>query len=223
MCGLPTEKPQSRIVGGRDAEYAEFPWQLVWTGSYPTTAQQCGGVLLSSYFVMTAAHCVYLVPLHEIKVVLGGYDLHNPRDYGDTQIRGVSRVTLHDKFQPQLHRPHGHHRPAGARLTPPYTTATAPYLQKATVPIVSNEKCETWHHTRGIRVNVHPDMLCAGYEGGETDACVGDSGGPLIVKHRGRWTVAGLISAGFGCAQTRQPGIYHRITTTSRWIYTHIY
>jgi secreted trypsin-like serine protease len=46
----------------------------------------------------------------------------------------------------------------------------------------------------------------------------GDSGGPLITMHEGRWTLAGITSAGFGCAVDRQPGIYHKVSTTARWI-----
>lgn len=46
----------------------------------------------------------------------------------------------------------------------------------------------------------------------------GDSGGPLVLNVNGRWTLAGITSAGFGCAQSKQPGIYHRVSNTVRWI-----
>jgi len=46
----------------------------------------------------------------------------------------------------------------------------------------------------------------------------GDSGGPLVVNVNGRWTLGGITSAGFGCAQSRQPGIYHRVSHTVDWI-----
>lgn len=39
-----------------------------------------------------------------------------------------------------------------------------------------------------------------------------------MVVVQGRWTVAGLVSAGFGCAQSRQPGIYHRVPHTVEWL-----
>ena len=61
-------------------------------------------------------------------------------------------------------------------------------------------------------------MICAGFETGGKDACVGDSGGPLVIYQNGRWTLAGITSAGFGCAQSRQPGIYHRVSHTVDWI-----
>lgn len=61
-------------------------------------------------------------------------------------------------------------------------------------------------------------MLCAGHKSGEHDACLGDSGGPLIVLDHGRWTLVGITSAGFGCGEPHQPGIYHKIPTTAQWI-----
>ncbi|KAK2713799.1 hypothetical protein QYM36_009623 [Artemia franciscana] len=46
----------------------------------------------------------------------------------------------------------------------------------------------------------------------------GDSGGPLMLEDGGRWTLVGIVSAGFSCAQPGQPGIYHRVSATTDWI-----
>ena len=32
------------------------------------------------------------------------------------------------------------------------------------------------------RVNIYPEMMCAGHQEGGKDACQGDSGGPLMLK-----------------------------------------
>ena len=61
-------------------------------------------------------------------------------------------------------------------------------------------------------------MMCAGHEKGGKDACQGDSGGPLMTKRKGQWFLIGLVSAGYSCAKPGQPGIYHKISTTSDWI-----
>lgn len=45
-------------------------------------------------------------------------------------------------------------------------------LQKVEVPIISNKECEMWHHWKGINVRIFPEMLCAGFENGQKDACV---------------------------------------------------
>ena len=81
-------------------------------------------------------------------------------------------------------------------------------------------------------------MVCAGYREGGKDSCKGDSGGPLMVISKvtfdsfefysnfflqvqqadGRWVLIGIVSAGFSCGKPGQPGIYHRISSTSDWI-----
>ncbi|GAB6026412.1 hypothetical protein CHUAL_012613 [Chamberlinius hualienensis] len=91
-------------------------------------------------------------------------------------------------------------------------------LQKVYVPIISDEECLKWHEEKGITLLLYPEMMCAGYKEGKKDACLGDSGGPLMAVDDGRWTLIGITSAGFGCALDKQPGIYHKITTTIDWI-----
>lgn len=66
-------------------------------------------------------------------------------------------------------------------------------------------------------------MLCAGHQDGRQDACLGDSGGPLITLNDGRWTLIGITSAGFGCGEPYQPGIYHSVSVTADWIRSIIY
>lgn len=52
----------------------------------------------------------------------------------------------------------------------------------------------------------------------------GDSGGPLIIKDgKGRFTLVGITSAGFGCGIDHQPGIYHNVQVNSKWIQDIIY
>ncbi|KAH8024045.1 hypothetical protein HPB51_020803 [Rhipicephalus microplus] len=91
-------------------------------------------------------------------------------------------------------------------------------LQKVEVPIITRSECEHWHHIRGIRIRIHQEMMCAGYKEGRRDACVGDSGGPMMLNLNGRWTLVGITSAGFGCAQSFQPGIYHQVSMSVDWV-----
>ena len=96
-------------------------------------------------------------------------------------------------------------------------------LNKVHVPIIDNRKCKSWHKEKAIAVQLHQEMFCAGHRRGKMDACLGDSGGPLVINFDGRWTLVGITSAGFGCAVEKQPGIYHRIGKTARWISKMIY
>ena len=91
-------------------------------------------------------------------------------------------------------------------------------LNKVLVPIINNGQCRRWHKDKAIAVQLHEEMFCAGHKEGKRDACLGDSGGPLVINFDGRWTLIGITSAGFGCAVEKQPGIYHKVSKTARWL-----
>jgi len=91
-------------------------------------------------------------------------------------------------------------------------------LNKVLVPIIENERCRAWHRDKAIAVQLHEEMFCAGHKKGKHDACLGDSGGPLVINFDGRWTLIGITSAGFGCAVEKQPGIYHKVSKTAKWL-----
>ncbi|KAF8763943.1 Serine proteinase stubble like protein [Argiope bruennichi] len=249
-CGIPRAKPQSRIIGGNDAMYGEFPWQA----HIKLNKQQCGGVLLNQRYVLTAAHCIYQVPLTDISIQLGVFDIQDhSRQVIAPQTFSVIEKKIHPDFQYQAAHPdrydvallklnqdvHFHDTVIpiclprkdwdfqgwrgvitgwGKKDVGIATRFGTRLLQKVDVPIISNTQCEDWHRDKGIDITISKEMMCAGYEEGKKDACVGDSGGPLIVMVHGRWVVAGLVSAGFGCAQEKQPGIYHKVPTTVDWV-----
>ena len=55
MCGQANKG--SRIVGGVETEIHEYPWQIGLL-YYDDFSPECGGSLISNYWVLTAAHCV---------------------------------------------------------------------------------------------------------------------------------------------------------------------
>ena len=61
-------------------------------------------------------------------------------------------------------------------------------------------------------------MLCAGAVSPNRDSCQGDSGGPAAIDRSGTWTLAGVVSWGYGCADPSYPGIYSRVTTYREWV-----
>ncbi|KAK2581517.1 hypothetical protein KPH14_005176 [Odynerus spinipes] len=69
----------ARIVGGQNAVPREFPWLVSITRK---GGHFCGGTILNSRFVLTAAHCLCsgtsTIPTRQLRVTLGEYNLKGP-------------------------------------------------------------------------------------------------------------------------------------------------
>ena len=86
-------------------------------------------------------------------------------------------------------------------------------LEQAQVSIVADQQCASVFNGRdepAVRTDL---MVCAGGDGAH-DACVGDSGGPLLVPGTvpGTWTDVAITSWGAGCAVAGVPGVYTRLS-----------
>ncbi|XP_055991089.1 brain-specific serine protease 4-like [Sorex fumeus] len=100
----------------------------------------------------------------------------------------------------------------GAPLPPPRT------LQKLRVPIIAADVCGRLYWRGAGQGAITEDMLCAGYLEGQRDACLGDSGGPLMCQVDGTWLLAGIISWGEGCAERNRPGVYISLAAHRAWV-----
>ncbi|KFQ10178.1 Urokinase-type plasminogen activator, partial [Haliaeetus albicilla] len=95
-----------------------------------------------------------------------------------------------------------------------YDIYYAQRLMSATVNLVSQEKCKKYYDS----IRVTDNMVCAGDPAWVTDACKGDSGGPMVCEHNGRMILYGIVSWGDGCAKANKPGVYTRVTQYLNWI-----
>ncbi|XP_045569224.1 transmembrane protease serine 6 [Salmo salar] len=242
-CGL--RQFTSRVVGGVNATEGERPWQVsLQIGG----RHVCGGALVSSQWVVSAAHCFYddRFSPRAWTVNLGKFLLNRSSQMEDT-IR-VQQILLHQYYDDETHdydlallrleRPAAPGTLAQPACLPSPTHQQEPellcwvtgwgalreggtpsnVLQKVDVRLVSEEAC-----FRSYGYMVTPRMLCAGYRSGEKDACQGDSGGPLVCQENsGRWFLAGVVSWGKGCGRADYYGVYTRVTKLTGWIKEHI-
>ncbi|KAG8247486.1 hypothetical protein J6590_059921 [Homalodisca vitripennis] len=93
-CGVSRALRHGRIVGGQDAAQGEFPWLVSLTRS---GGHFCGGTIVNSRWVLTAAHCLCRdeLGISSLRVTLGEHDL---RQRGEHDLP-VSRVILHPRFR----------------------------------------------------------------------------------------------------------------------------
>ncbi|XP_023567467.1 brain-specific serine protease 4 isoform X2 [Octodon degus] len=91
-------------------------------------------------------------------------------------------------------------------------------LQKLKVPIIDSEVCSHLYWRGAGQDAITEDMLCAGYLEGQRDACVGDSGGPLMCQVNDAWLLGGIISWGEGCAERNRPGVYTSLLVHRSWV-----
>jgi secreted trypsin-like serine protease len=236
-------KPE--IVGGQPANPNEYPWQaLVLYDGY-----LCGGSLIDTEWVLTAAHCVYngstVYNPSVFNIVLGEHDLYNPDS--TEQAKTVDQVIPHPDYNDyssdydvallHLSSPatlnsavatiplsdvadvEGELSTVTGWGTTSYGGYIADVLMEVQVPIVSNATCEAAYGSGSITES----MLCAGYAEGGKDSCQGDSGGPLIIPDgNGGFNQAGVVSWGYGCAEPNFYGVYARISTVKSWIDSYI-
>jgi len=93
----------SRVIGGGDAPVNGYPW-MVMLATRPGGDQFCGGAVINSRWVATAAHCVstnggvpatYTVKPNTITVVLGEHTIGDNTETNITQSFRVQKIVVH--------------------------------------------------------------------------------------------------------------------------------
>lgn len=235
-----------KIVGGTAAALNAWPWQVQISTGGLGSRHLCGGALLSSRWVVTAAHCVNGKTAPILSVRVGSID----REAGG-QVVGVGHLLVHPAYSAsvqydndiallQLAQPIAltasaspivplraleeaqfAHTGSQAIVTGWGTTRSGGSyswrLLQATLPLFTAADCRSYSAYSSYQIT--DNMLCAGDLAGGQDACQGDSGGPLVVESgQGGYALAGIVSWGEGCAEPRYPGIYTRVARYQSWL-----
>ncbi|KAF2881788.1 hypothetical protein ILUMI_24383 [Ignelater luminosus] len=236
-----------RIVGGRPAKEGEFPYQvsLRLRSSY-NAYYFCGGSIISSLHILTAAHCVSYTQKevhHSIVVsVFAGHIGLSTTETGS--YINASKITTHENYNettfandvaivelerelsisklispvPMREIPitFGKCIVSGWGIQKPESGILSEDLLVAEVDVIEFVSCQEMYAKENM--TLVEGVLCAGHEQGEKDACQGDSGGPLVCNG----LLTGIVSTGSGCGEPGFPGIYTDVAKYLPWIISHI-
>lgn len=229
---------EQEIVGGVETTINANPWQVSLQNG---TSHFCGGSILNANWILTAAHCVTTSARPSILagatsrtgsgqrrstaevIRYPGYvtatqgkdialiRLATPLDLNGTTVKAIPIVSAADAAN-------------GATNAAVVATATGwgstssgssslpVNLRTVDVNLITNAQAQSQYTS----YTIGPDQIGASAAG--KDSCQGDSGGPLTVNHNGTRKLAGVVSWGIGCADSRYPGMYARVSHFDTWI-----
>ncbi|XP_014599693.1 PREDICTED: chymotrypsin-2-like [Polistes canadensis] len=218
--------PTGRVVGGTDAPEGKYPYQV----SLRAPSHFCGGSIISSRYVLTAAHCLVSKTASRVTVHVGSVLLkeggkvyqadklivnknYNPyKLVNDVALLHVSKDFVFSALVQPVKLPSNNAVKAGDNVVLTgwgriYLNGPIPnHLQQLQLAVESQQKCQATH--RGV-VDSH---ICTFTKRGE-GACHGDSGGPLVANG----VQVGIVSYGHPCA-VGYPDVFTRVYSFVDWI-----
>jgi hypothetical protein len=236
---------EQEIVGGTNTTIEANPWQVSLQSS--SGSHFCGGSVINASWILTAQHCVnsggtistpgrvvagitnrsgsstgQIRTVAQVVVYPGYVDanvgkdiallrLSTPLDLSGTKVKAIGITTAADGTAfpavGAVTRVTGWGTLSSGGSTLPDT------LQTVDVNVVSNSSAQASYPSETIG----SDQLAAAAAG--KDSCQGDSGGPLTtLRSDGTRVLAGVVSWGYGCADSRYPGMYARVSSFESWI-----
>ncbi|KAI1307972.1 Chymotrypsinogen A [Halotydeus destructor] len=225
----------ARIVGGTESPSGKHPWMVGLLDALGFNF--CGGVLVSRYHILTAAHCVSNKQSRDLRAVVGESDVdmaflfnrhHSIKDITvhpsfihSQWSHDIAVVTLRDPVDsepiclPEARtRDYGNLMVTGWGRTATRNMLKPSRLRQVALPQIDDQRCErAWAENQVSRAG----QMCAGAPG--RDTCVYDSGSPLMDMTTGQTTLAGVTSFGSSqCGEATKPGVYTRVASYLEFI-----
>ncbi|GAB0093863.1 hypothetical protein DMENIID0001_090490 [Sergentomyia squamirostris] len=233
----------AKIIGGKNADRGRWPWQVAL---YSSEHEKffCGGTLITSSWVITAAHCLVSDFGSDFVILAGLYDTD---DALESSIHLMKHTVMHPEYDSntndndiallKLYTEVKLSDDVGVACLPGYLQASPDRsevckvlgwgsgthrttLQEADMNIQSQRTCRRHHYASGSVITRR--MMCASSKNYASDTCGGDSGGPLLCRNpkipSRPWALFGITSFGDDCTVSQSPGIYTRVSSFRKWI-----
>jgi secreted trypsin-like serine protease len=236
----------SKIIGG---EPASIPHSWGWIASLRRDdMHSCGASVLTSWHVITAAHCVNdITSLSRLSLNFG---IINLATIG--LLRNVTKMYIHPLFDQRLltndlailrlHKPINltnstissiclpetsefnlklaEYPPIGENLVAIGWGITEPFaaLPSTVLRQVTLQAMASTDESCTNTINDDVVQFCAGFSDGGKDTCKGDSGGPLMLFKNGCWQLIGITSYGGICGSPDFAGVYTRVAYYDSYI-----
>ena len=232
---------QTDIAGGKPAELYPF-FVSVYAYDLEYEMKVCGGTIIASNVVLTAAQCVAQRNPKQISIVKSDFTKTN-RDRSGYEVFSIKNYLVHPDYVPWNYPfSHGHNDVALLYLngsldleqpnygkvpicdaSEDYPKATAIGLGETSWDGTDSEvlmevDLPLRHVCKEMYRDFYPEkQVCYG-EMFKKDACPGDYGGPLVYKENGRVKcLHGIMSYGWICGGYA-PGVYERAGYYKDWI-----